>query len=96
MTRRLPLLKNNSTVETRLAVRELQVQEVVYHMQRVVVKITDVETGAEQLSGDLTVLPGYGFSCSCSSSSLTTVVDQAAGAIKSIATEKAPTAKDRT
>jgi hypothetical protein len=42
--------------------------------QRISLKITDVETGAEQLAGDITVLPGYGFSCSCSSSSLTTVV----------------------
>lgn len=64
-------------------------------MQRVVVKISDVETGAERLSGDLTVVPGYGFSCSCSSSSLTTVFDQAATAVKSAATEKTPTARDR-
>ena len=41
--------------------------------QRVSIKITDLETGAEQLAGDITVLPGFGFSCSCSTSSLTTL-----------------------
>jgi len=65
-------------------------------MQRVVVKISDVETGAEQLSGDLTVVPGYGFSCSCSSSSLTTPVQQAALTSQFSAPEKASTHKDRT
>jgi len=39
--------------------------------QHIVLKVTDVETGAEQISGDLTVVPGFGFCCSCSSSSLT-------------------------
>lgn len=40
--------------------------------QRVSVKITDLDTGTEQMSADLTVIPGWGFCCSCSTSSLTT------------------------
>jgi hypothetical protein len=45
--------------------------------QRIVIKMTDLESGAEHISGELTVVPGYGFcSCShcCTTSSLTSVV----------------------
>jgi hypothetical protein len=44
---------------------------------RIVVKMTDLETGAEQASGELIVIPGFGF-CSCTSTgccSLTSVQD---------------------
>jgi hypothetical protein len=42
-------------------------------IQHIVLKVTDVETGAEQIAGDFTAVPGFGFCCSCSSSSLTSV-----------------------
>jgi|HubBroStandDraft_5_1064220.scaffolds.fasta_scaffold2976683_1 hypothetical protein len=49
----------------------------------IVIKMTDLETGAEQASADLTVISGFGF-CSCScycSCSLTSVVDPTVAAV---------------
>jgi hypothetical protein len=45
--------------------------------ERIVLKITDIETGAEQIAGEFIVVPGLGFCCSCSTSSLTSVIQQA-------------------
>jgi hypothetical protein len=44
---------------------------------RIVIKMTDLETGAEKIAGDLTVVSGYGFCCTSTycSCSLTSVFD---------------------
>ena len=41
--------------------------------QRIVLKVTDNETGAEQISGEFVVSPGFSF-CSCSSTSYSVVI----------------------
>ncbi len=59
---------------------------------RIEIKMTDLETGEEQASGQLTVVSGFGFCCSSTycSCSLTSVIDPTLAAV---ATQQATKAK---